>query len=188
MARQSTIPEELFHAVVALMPRLVYVAEDECKIQPVELLTLWHLRRFGKPNASGQHVCLRSELTEALRVRFRFSAPTISKLLEDLQDRDFILRTAISSKQRAELFGGDTGAKLVVILMPKGNDKIEEFIDRVSAHGERWLAGQPAMYRKAARAFAPIAMQFAKWLIDRYGPDGVSAQPPIHPSNDPNGR
>src|SRR5438105_4743063 len=111
---QAYIPEEIFHAIATLVPRLIYIAEEKSGVEPIELLTLWHTRHFGRSDAHGQAVLLRHDLTDMLTKKFRFSDPAVSKLLGELQDKGFILRTVLSTKQRHEIFGSDAGSKLVV--------------------------------------------------------------------------
>jgi len=176
MAKQpnqtTQLPEELFHAIAALVSRMIYIAEEECKVAPFELLVLWHIRHFGRIYVDDQTVILRQELTRMLTKKFRFTDPGVSKLLADLQEDGFIVRTAVSNKERARLFGspGDTR---VVILNAHGKAKIEEFKGVIRTRAGKWLNEQNRATRIAVKGFQPVLEGFARWLVRRYEPERV---------------
>ena len=167
---KSTIPEEVFHAIATLVPRLIYIAEKECGLEPIELLALWHVRHFGRPDAERNMTILRQELTRMLTQKFRFSDAAVSKMLAYLQEEGLVLRTTVSGKQRLELFGSEDGSKLVVVLTGRGNQQIDQFKNRLRRRWEAWLSRQTRTNRLAVRAVFPIVVQFARWLVKRYKP------------------
>lgn len=171
MPKPAVLPEEVFHAIAALIPRLIYLAEQECEIEPIDLLVLWHIRHFGKTNRVAQNVILRRDLTHMLKRKFRLADSDISKMLDDLQDRGFVERTTISSHERQYLFGDNKGQKQIVVLTVGGSEKIEQFKTRLIARYGAWLPSAPAPIRFAMKRMLPIAINFAQWLVKRYEPE-----------------
>jgi len=163
-------PEEVFHAVAALIPRLVYIAEKQCGVDPIDILVLWHIRHFGKPNENQHNVVLRQDLTRVLKMQFRYSDAQTSKLLEELQEQGFIGRSSLSSRERRELFGDESGSKLIVELKGSGDAKVEEFKEHLRSSFQQWVEQQPLAVRIATRRFMPIAVRFARWLVTKYEP------------------
>ena len=100
MSNPVQLPEELFHAIAALIPRLIYIAEKECEIAPIDLLALWHIRHFGEVNAENRNVLLRGELTRMLKLHFRTADSDVTKMLDDLQNRGLVERTTITDHER----------------------------------------------------------------------------------------
>jgi hypothetical protein len=78
---------------------------------------------------------LRHDLTHMLKKKFRYTDGDISKLLGGLQDAGFIVRTALSTQERAAIFGG-RGDTRVVVLKDSGHNKIEEFKNDSQPSGE----------------------------------------------------
>jgi hypothetical protein len=165
-----SVPEELFHAIAVLMNRVIYIAEEECRVRPIDLLVLWHIRHFGKVHTDDQTVMLRQELTRVLTQKFRFTDPGVSKLLADLQEHGFIVRAAVTGKERLELFGS-TGDTRVVILKTAGKQKIEDFKSQIRERAIRWLQRQPRATRLLVNTSRPVLEGFARWLVQRYEPD-----------------
>jgi DNA-binding MarR family transcriptional regulator len=188
MAKRSDpiIPEDLFHAIAALVPRLIYIAEEECGVEPIELLVLSQIRHFGKPHAQGKAAILRHDLTQMLKQKFRFTDPAVSKLLEDLQENGLLFRTILTATQRQESFGDQHGNKLVVVLTEKGYEKIEEFKNHLRSKVDKWLSEQPTRTRAAVRVFRPVAVEISRWLVQRYEPQrdapATGEIPPTMPS------
>jgi DNA-binding MarR family transcriptional regulator len=174
------VPEEIFHAIAALVNRLIFLSKNECQLEPIELLTLWHIRHVGAPYAGGQTAVLRQELTRMLKEKFRFNDPGVSRLLRDLQNAGVIVRTAVSDDERRQMFGsfGDTR---VVILNSKGKQKIEDFKGIIRSRVEPWLAEQRPAIRLTIRAVHPVIVRFAHWLVKRYEPERMKLlYPPKH--------
>lgn len=167
---QSDLPEEVFHAVAALIPRLIYIAEEECHVDPIELLVLWNIRHFGRPNADRHNTILRQSLTHVLKTKFRYSDANVSRLLEELQEKGLILRTSLTARERGQLFGDENGSKLVVVLKAEGDAKLEDFKERLRGRYDRWASQQPSAVRLACKNFLPIIVRFARWLVARYEP------------------
>ncbi|HEX3822661.1 MAG TPA: helix-turn-helix domain-containing protein [Candidatus Sulfotelmatobacter sp.] len=167
----NDLPEEVFHAVAALVPRLIYVAEEECGVDPIELLVLWHIRHFGKPNSEGQNVVLRHDLTRVLKQNFHYSDANVSKLIEELQEKGFVLRATLSARERGELFGDQDGSKLMVLLRPLGDAKIEQFKAALRSRFDKWSLDQSSAIRLATRKFLPVVIRFARWLVAHYEPE-----------------
>ena len=166
----APLPEELFHAIAALVNRLIYVSEEECGVEPIQLLILWHCRHFGKVHIDDETVILRQELTRMLKEKFRYTDGGISKLLAELQEEGFVVRTAITAKERMDLFGshGDTR---VVILNANGKQKIEQFKGLLRSRFADWLSKQSGPTRIAVRTARPVVESFARWLVKRYEPE-----------------
>jgi DNA-binding MarR family transcriptional regulator len=172
------VPEELFHALAAMINRLIYIAEEECGLDPIQLLILWHIRHFGRINQENDTVILRQELTRMLKRKFRYTDGGVSKLLSELQDQGYVVRAAVSTRERSELFGGH-GDTRVVILKHGGNQKIDYFKHRLRSRAEKWLALQTPATKVAVRTFQPIVEHFARWLVRRYEPEhGALLYPP----------
>jgi DNA-binding MarR family transcriptional regulator len=191
MSNPVPLPEELFHAVAALIPRLIYIAEEECQIAPIDLLALWHIRHVGKVNAENRNVLLRGELTRMLKLKFRLADSDITKMLDDLQNRGLVERTTITNHERQALFGTTKGQKQVVILTLAGSEKLDHFKTRITTRFGAWVPAASAPVRYATKKMLPIAVSFARWLVSRYEPDrsetlyGATAGPGAGPSLPP---
>ena len=170
---ETPLAGELFHAIAVLVSRLSHLAEEKCGVSTIELLTLWHTRHFGKPYINDQSVILRQELTRVLRTKFGYMDGAVSKLLATLQDKGFIVRAAVSTSERAPLFGshGDTR---VVILNKNGDSKIEEFKDQIRSRATTWLVEQNMATRATVKSLRPVVERFARWLVGRYEPERES--------------
>src|ERR1022692_2600702 len=94
------VSDELFHAAATLATRLAFVAEHECKIDPIELLVLWHLKHYGKPDSEDRPVMLRHDLTELLRQKFRYSDSDVSKLIDGLHDDGLVQKGNMTTQER----------------------------------------------------------------------------------------
>ncbi len=136
------------------------------------MLILWHVRHFGKKYGD-QSCILRHDLTRMLKEKFRYTDGDISKILAKLQNDGFILRAAVSDKERMDLFRapGDTR---VVIINEKGNEKIEEFKCILRQHTQEWLSGELVTTRFAVQAVLPAVEKLAKWFVKRYEPENLS--------------
>jgi len=170
-AAAPPLPEELFHAIAALVNRLIHISEEECGVQPIQLLILWHIRHFGKANNDKEPVILRQELTRMLKGNFRYSDTDISKLLAELQEGGFIVRTAVSRQERLALFLSKNGDTRVVILKHSGDEKIEQFKEQLRSRVDHWLSKQPRATRLAIVTVRPIVEKFARWLVQHFEPE-----------------
>lgn len=162
------LPEELFHALAALIPRLIHIAEEECHLRPIDLLTLWHIRHFGKPIEDNRKVLLHRDVKDMLQRKFRFTDSTVSKMLTQLHEKGLLEKIDFTESQRIKLFGSNKGGRGVVIITTKGSDKIEEFKKRILDRFGRWLPSAPKTIQSIAKRFLPLAVSFAKWLVSRY--------------------
>lgn len=170
------VSDELLHAAATLAARLAFLVERECKIDIVELQTLWHLQQFGKPDNERRSVMLRYKLTELLVEKFSYSDSDVSKMLDRLHDEGIVRKENLTTAERTALFGGDAGTKLAVRLMPAGGDKIESFKDALRTRFNSWFLEQPKLVQQQCRKFEPVAGDFSKWLLDRYQPSSIEEE------------
>jgi DNA-binding MarR family transcriptional regulator len=164
------VEDELLHAGATLAARLSYLVEHECKIDIVELQTLWHLQQFGKPDGEGRSVMQRYELTELLVKKFSYSDSDVSKMLDRLHDEGIVKKENLTTAERDILFGGDSGTKLAVRLMPAGRAKIETFKTTLRDRFNQWFFEQSKAIQQQCQKFEPVATSFSQWLLDRYQP------------------
>lgn len=178
---RSSHPEYLFHAVAALVPRLIEMAEF-CGLEPIDLLTLWHIRHFGKVNGANRNVILRQELTRILTTKFRVSESQITKMLDFLEQEHLVERPKLDRAERLALFGSAKGQRDVVILTQLGSDKIDEFKEIISTRAKKWISKSSKTVQVAMKIFRPAAEKFAKEFVDRHAPDHTDMLPGSTPN------
>ncbi len=165
------LPDEVFHGIATTIQRLIYIVENECGIAPIDLLTLWYIDYFGKVDPQGLSVMLRRNLTQMLTIKFRLSDSQVTAMLDELQDKGLVRRTTVNRDERKNLFGSDSGPRLVVILTPSGVRKFDLFKERLLIRYERWLSSLNAPTRVAvSQLLIPVGIHTAKWVIKRYDP------------------
>jgi DNA-binding MarR family transcriptional regulator len=157
------LPDVFFDAVAHFLPGLNEVAL-QCGISIGEWIILWHLRRAGVPNDKKQPTMPRQGLTELL-ARRGFGDANISRLLNSLENKEFIRRTSLTAKEREQLFGVSLGSnRQVVILQPFGERKIGDFQQRLTDIFASWISKQPMMTRRALLSASGIGQQIAERL------------------------
>jgi len=166
----STVSDDLFHAAATLAAQLALMADQECNIDPVELLVLWHLKHHGQPDDENRPVMLRHDLTNVLKKNYRYSDSDVSKMLDGLHDHGLVEKGSLTTQERDSLFGSDAGAKLAVRLQSVGGAKIEEFKNLLRKNFDTWLSQKSKATQLACRKFEPIARGFAQWLLEHYQP------------------
>lgn len=169
--RSYGLTDDIFHAITAMIPQLIYIAKEECGVDPIELLVLWHIRHFGRRNHENQSTILRHDLTDVLGSKFRYSDTDVSRLIEDLQEKELISRTSLTARQRSELFGATSGGKLIVVLNGQGEAKLEQFKGCIRGRYDSWIGQQPTPIQIATKAFLPIGAKFAQWLVEQFQTD-----------------
>jgi DNA-binding MarR family transcriptional regulator len=169
--QKPQLPEAVFHAVATIIQRLVYIVDRECGIAPMDLLTLWFVDYFGKPNEDGESVILRRTLTLMLARKFGMTSGQMNKAIDSLGDKNLVRRTTISREERKRLFGAEDGPRLVLILTSEGVEKFTLFKASITQRYERWLSSLSAPSRIAVnKVVLPLAIQTGSWVIRRYDP------------------
>lgn len=165
--RPAAVPDEFFHAIAALIPRLLSLAQ-ECDIRPMELLVLWHIRQFGKINEDNFNVIPQREVRHMLGQTFMVRSADVSKLLSRLQAAELVDQRDFTERKRLELFGSRSDGSAVVILTPTGLHKLEEFKKTIISHFGIWASTSPKSIHFALKRSIPLAVSFARWVVSHY--------------------
>jgi DNA-binding MarR family transcriptional regulator len=163
-AKSGELPEEFFHAIAYLLPGLNQVAQ-ECNISIGEWIIMWHLQQAGVLNDKGERTMLRQVLTDLLAKR-GFGDANIVRLLNSLEDKDLIRRVSLTQHEREDLFSGSgIGNRQAVLLQTSGEQKIQEFKQRLAVHFSNWRLEQSVMIQKALDSASGVGKQFADWFF-----------------------
>jgi DNA-binding MarR family transcriptional regulator len=165
------IPDELFQALATLVARLMFVCEDECGLSPIELLTIWHIKHFGKNDEDGKPVVRRNEITRMLKEKFRYTDPDVTRLLDGLRDSGVIERPNLSASEQRVIFG-EKGPAAAVKLTPKGRKAIESFKEIIRSRADTWVSAHGKPTRSAIYHAKPLVKKLSQWIIKRYEPHG----------------
>ncbi len=162
--------DQLCHAAAILAAQLLVIADHQCKIQPIDLFVLWHIKDFGKMDSEGRPVMPRQHLTVLLRDKLRYSEGDISKRIGAMHDAGNVAIEKLTTQERDALFGA-TGQKLAVRLLPRGSAKIEQFKAILQQQFASWLSKEPtAVQQETDRFVEPIALRLSQWLLDHFRP------------------
>ncbi len=171
LSDKEDIPEELFHALATIIPRLTILVRETCDVTPIELLVLWHIRHFGRVTREDNTVISRTAITEMLQAEFGTTAPNVTKLIQGLQDKKLLDRVTLDSSESLAM---GSKRRAVVILNQSGKQRVERFKsalqDRTIDLYKQLSLGE----RGLIRLLRPLAIKVAKGLISRYEPHRLS--------------
>jgi DNA-binding MarR family transcriptional regulator len=133
----APLPDELFTILAHLIPGLNLIAQ-KCDVSLGEWLFLWYLQTHGVDGNKSGRTMLRKDFTNVL-LKHGFTGQNITRRLDTLVDKGFILRPTLSSRERQELFPDSPGSsRLAVVLLPAGERKITKFKELVSHRFQEW--------------------------------------------------
>jgi DNA-binding MarR family transcriptional regulator len=158
------IPDAAFVALAHAVTGLSRFISQKCGISLAAWLVLWCVRYEGK-RFQGGWILLRYDLSRLLETR-GFSSSNITKLLDTLLESSLITRHTLTTGERRDLFGSPDGSRLAILLVPAGDEKIEEFKRVVRASFDGWRKKQSGSLRVAIRTLKKPALAVARFLLE----------------------
>jgi len=133
MGKERFIPDEVFHSLAAIIPRLLRAANELVHLEADELYVLWFIGHFGEAADDGRMMYLRHKLTDLLVQELGYRDTKIFKIINGLFQRGLVDKGTLTEADLVKVFHATGGRSAVIILEPSGGQKIEEFKDTIDS-------------------------------------------------------
>lgn len=131
MADKRELPHEIFELASTLLPEIDKIFSS-CKLNPVDLFVLAHLKHSGRDYKEGQKVMLRDEMTVLLQEFFKYEPRDVSNIVGKFKENKYLEEIRLSKDEKKMLYGDESGRRDALALGRIGSAKIDEFNGRIN--------------------------------------------------------